>query len=176
MIKLSGKIIKPSWKNEAPDVFENDIRVYHKSVGLIILMFFATPLLSLLIQIENKVLILIILGAFGLLFLLYTQTWGRFANNNILLYPESKVLEIRNRYYPFKKVRYFAFSEIKSITLLTGINRIKLHLHNGNQHLFFCECLQRDYYDEHFSSRTFDDLYCTLKRLDLPVDFPNADQ
>ena len=66
-----------------------------------------------------------------------------------------------------KKDKFYTFDEISEIHFLRYTNRLKITFTNGQSKIYLCDCLQNDYFDEHFVEKTFDDFFNRMTQLGL---------
>jgi hypothetical protein len=157
---------------EMPEKFISPLNVYWKNClyGLAIIV---TPLIiPLLLSLKdiplnthlniNRLLIEIL----GVIILLISL-WIRFANHSFYVYEKNRVLRVINPYFPFKKDKLYTFDEIHDLHFLRYTNRLIITFTNGQSKIYLCDCLQNDYYDEHFVEKTFDDFFYRMTQLGL---------
>lgn len=149
---------------ENPTKFVSPLNVYWKNwlMNIVITQFLIIPVLIItllwIFPFILKYKILLILA------LIIGFLWIRFANHSFYVYENNKIIRVINPYFPFKKDVKYAFEEIKEIKFLRYINRIKITTTDNISKIYLCDCLQNDYFDEHFVEKTFDDFYTCIKK------------
>jgi hypothetical protein len=92
---------------------------------------------------------------------------ARYVNHSFYVYEKNMILRVINPYFPFKKDKLYTFDEIHDLHFLRYTNRLIITFTNGQSKIYLCDCLQNDYYDEHFVEKTFDDFFDRMTQLGL---------